>query len=718
LRTAAVVALVLSAAVTGVVGWRNQRVTRILMQANDDIRRLLKADDIAAAEVVIERTEAAVGSSPAVTELRQLIDAHFAAAQEAAARAVAERRRERLAIAAGHFERGELEAAMNAYAAVLADVDDEAGVEVRAVVRARCQSLLPAFERLAQELPYILPPAPGPTVDGKARRQAIEDLQTHFQDNDLLRAKSCLRASEHEVFRLCVDADTSARLTKACSDIVRTFALADVRRTAYQSLEASAEVGRRLHPLVIQASQLEAQHRYRDVVDVYNTLVRDHPHEDELKARFRANLAKAEKITQALAAVAAATAATDYKAARQALDQLRSEFPEIPFGKLVRLPLTIETRPSGATVAIGGERVGKTPLQATYVPDAATAVQIHLEGYETADVVVESTGNGSISLTLTKRPDWVANLQGAITQTPASDGRNSLIAVDRSGRATGLALTSGGEMWKFDSQDLSGLLPRPVVLADQVVIASLDGAVRCLELADGAPRWRADGLPVEVAPVARGDLWLGATTDGRLAALDARSGQLSFTASLPGKPAGLLVHERTACCVTTGGAVVGVSLADGKQQWATNLDLLIAAPPEAADGVAFLVSEDGAVVAIDLADGKPRWQRTVPGLEAVAPAVSGKELLVAADQEVIFLSRADGAPTRALTAREQVTAITAEGDLIMIGTINGNVIVLAGGNETMRLHGPGRVTAKPLRIGAWIVVAFEGKTVQAYRWTR
>src|SRR5690606_34347064 len=147
---------------------------------------------------------------------------------------------------------------------------------------ARFQSLLPDLERLARELPYALPPAPGPTIDGQARRQAIADLQNEFRDADLLRARACMRALEHELCGAALDQDTSERLTKACTEIVRTFGIADVRRTAYQSLEQVAEVGRRLQPVVIEAREHEAQHRYAEAARAYQRLVTEHPHEDDL----------------------------------------------------------------------------------------------------------------------------------------------------------------------------------------------------------------------------------------------------------------------------------------------------------------------------------------------------------------------------------------------------------------------------------------------------
>lgn len=715
IRMGAVVTAILASGVAGVVGWRNHWRTKTIDNTGNEVQALLASGDIEAATAAITRAETVLGDTQPTAELRQLILEHVEKKREAAAIASAGVRRERLAAAAMHIEKGEFEAAMSTYASVLAETDEASSTAVRDVVRARCQSLLPSFEKLAQDLPYALPPAPGPTSDSKARRQAIDDLQTHFRDIDLLRAKACLRGIEHELFRTCVDADTSTRLTKACTEVVRTFGLADVRRTAYQSLEANAEVARRLQPLVVQSNQLEAQHRYAEAAAAYQTLVREHPHEDELKQQFRNSEARCAKIALGLETVAAATNVHDAKAAREALRTLRSEFPDVPIGKLTRLPVAIDSNPTGATVSVDGETVGTTPLHTTFVPATGARVKINLEGFDAATIDITQEDAGEIAITLTKHAAWTAILNGAITQTPATDGKDVLFAVDRSGRVTGLDLGTGAELWHVDTEDLSGLLPRPVQFGERVIVTSVDGPVRCLRWNDGTTLWKAANLATEIAPVRVGELLLIATIDGRLIALDSASGGERFSTDLPGRTSGIVVHNRVACCVTMTGDALGISVTRGKELWRTNLGQVIATTPALAEGVAYIVGEEGVVVALEADTGNQRWRRVVGSLIPVAPAVHATEVFVAANDDVVVLSASTGEVLRKISIGETVTSMVCDGDRLLTGTAKGSAIVFTTGRETVRMRGPGRVTAKPLITEHWLVVGFEGKTIQAYK---
>lgn len=714
LRLAALAVVTVGAVGAGVIGWRSHRQTQTIAAATLEVQECLAKGDVQAATEAIDRAQAVVGDASGIAELRTIVDRYFAAQREATALAEAEQRRERLANAAARFEKGEYEAAMSAYAEILTKIDAAGGAEVRGVVRARCQSLLPKFERLAQELPYAVPPAPSPTMDSKARRQAIEDLQVHFEDTDLLRAKACLRAIEHDLFRACVDADTGTRLSKACTDIVRAFGLADVRRTAYQSLEASAEIGRRLHPLVLQAKQMEAQHRYKEAADLYRTLVREHPHEDELKAEFRMREARSSRIADGLTAVAAATAAGDAKSARATLDALRAAFPDVPLQRLVRLPLAISTRPPGAKVWIAEESVGTTPLHATFVPAKGASVRITLDGYEPLTVQVAGDDAGELSLTLVRRPEWTTHVNGAITQAPAQSG-GTLFAVDRSGRITSLDLATGEERWHFDTHDLSGLLPRPVVIGDSVIVGSVDGTVRCLGTRKGDVRWESAGIPVDVTPQGLGEMWIAATTDGELVGLDATSGHPRYRVPISGRPTGLALAGNVICCVTATGQVLAFTATNGEAIWQASVEQVVTVAPVLAAGTAFVVGDEGAVIALDLHTGQQRWRQSVTSLIPVAPCVHGSDLLAAANDDVLLLAGKTGAILREIPVCAPVTSLASDGDRVFAGTINGVVAQIDADGESLRLHGPGRVTASPMRSGDWVVVGFEGKTLQAYR---
>ncbi len=717
LRIAAIAAVTIAAGTAGVTTWRNYRQASIAQKTVTKVANLLADDDIAGALQVVRDSQARSMASEHLAELTALIDAYHDTQRENAARAQSVQRRTLLADAASNFERGDLEKALETYAVVLRDGPEAQQNDLRGVVRARFQSLLPTVERLAQELPYALPPAPGPTIDSRARRQAIEDLQTHFQDADLLRARACLRAIEHEVCRAAIDQDTSTRLTRACTSIVRTFGLADVRRTAYQSLEANAEVGRRLHPLVMQAAEHEAEQRYRQAAEVYRTLVIEHPHEDDLKAEFRSRGARSGKIADGLDAIRTATAAGEAEVAWKAMTTLQAEYPDVPIDQLVRLPLTIDSSPSGAGVWIGQQRVGATPLRTTFAPAGDSAIRVQLDGYEVESPTVAAREYGQIRITLVKTPAWSVTLDGAITQTPATDGKQVVFAVDRAGHASGIGLRDGRRLWNLDSSELSGLLPRPVVFGRIVLIASVDGMLRGVRVDDGTVVWHRPGLPVEVSPIGRDDTWFGVTNDRRLVAVEAATGNVRFDVPLPHVPSGLAIDDRTVGCTLNNGVVLGLDAHDGSVRWRQTIDQVVAAPPTSDAGVFYVVGEEGHVGAFDAATGQLRWQQTLGSLVAVS-AVSHRSLvLVASDHEVIALNSRSGAVERRIAVNDSISSLGQHEHRVIVGTAKGTVIAFDSqdGRELVRMHGPGRVSAPPLCVGDWLVVPFEGKALHAYQ---
>jgi outer membrane protein assembly factor BamB/thioredoxin-like negative regulator of GroEL len=717
LRIAAAAAVAFAIGLAGTTTWRSYRQSMLAENTTQQVARLLTTGDVDGAIAAVAAVQAKLSDAARIAQLHAMIEAHRNKMREEAARERDERRRVLLAGAGQNFERGEFDKALATYAEALAQGDAAQSEDLHGVVRARFQSLLPHLERLAQELPYALPPAPGPTLDAKARKQAIEDLQSHFQDGDLLRARACLRGLEHPVYKEAVDADTSTRLSNACTSIVRTFGLADVRRTAYQSLEANAEVGRRLHPLVLQANEHEAQHRYKQAAEAYRTLAVEHPHEDDLKVEFRNRGTRAGRIAAGLDAIAAATSTGDDAKAWRAVGVLQSEYPEVPVGSLVRLPLRIESSPAGATVWIGSERAGTTPLRTTVAPAQDAEVRIALTGYAEETRRVTEHAESVMRVTLVQNPAWTASLRGAVTQAASTDGKTLVFAVDRAGHATALALADGRTVWSVENSDLSGLVPRALVFGRIVVVASVDGLARGLQISDGTEVWRRADTPVEVAPLACDDIWVAATTDRRLVALEAATGKVRFDVALPHTPSGLALSGRTVACALTHGVVLGLDTNDGSVRWRHDTGQVIATAPTSAAGTLFVVGEEGRVTALDAAGGEARWRKTIESLVAISPVVAGSELWVARDHELVALHSSSGEVVKRSPVEDAITTLGSHGPRLLVGTAKGIVVAFdrTDGRELVRFRGVGRATAPPLTFGDWLVLGFEGKRLQAYR---
>jgi outer membrane protein assembly factor BamB len=261
------------------------------------------------------------------------------------------------------------------------------------------------------------------------------------------------------------------------------------------------------------------------------------------------------------------------------------------------------------------------------------------------------------------------------------------------GAATLVAAAAGGIV--LARRGSGGQAPSPVVLAwtagleraDLTLAASSDTTVICtdrtgavaFDLAGGRHLW-SDSVPLGASDNSDGTRVYSVRTDGRLSALDARTGKQLWVSGIADSPVFQLASPTTVV-VLDGGRLRGIDVTDGTSRWTYQpaTEFLAALGAVASGG--FIANElsatpnaaatDFTYTMVDLHSGKARWQRNLIDLHA--PATGSLCYGLDADMNLVALLASTGAQvwSKQTTLPSQVaTSLTYQGSLhLMRGTL-------------------------------------------------
>lgn len=694
----------------GVVG---QRLDAMLAQVLERAAR----GDVDGATRLVDTVRGEHGDSEHVIQMEAAIESAREKLRLSESSAREEARIARINLAADHVQHGRLVEALDVYASLVehgateADADEAARLRLNHVRKEQTDEL--------RRLRTLVPPMPTLKQTEAERNRILQEMQRNFGDSSLMRATGLLASSaDPRLSRILGDADRTA-LLQVLTEARDFFTEALRIKQAYETESANADIARQLTPLFHSAKEHAAKHEFAEALDAFRTLAQRHPADDQLKAHFADQVARFSTILRFLAVIDDATRRGDFRTARNQLQTLQSTYPDVPFGQLTRLPVAVESTPTGADVFVDGQFLGKAPLVTSYVPASQTLVRVQLAGFHPEEITLSGDRVGAVRSLLTREPAWQYSSRGAIDRAPIVDGDGNLFLVDRAGQIVSLD-RDGVHRWRLDTGDLSGLLSRPALAGpNAIVVASIDGTLRCVDSADGSLRWRADGMPGEAAPVAD-DTTVTTAVGDEIVGLDLAHGSERYRFRLPAAVrADLLRIADRAVAVTTAGTAHCIRIADGRTLWEAEVGKGVIATPGLHDAVVAIAADDGSVTLIEHATGRVRWRSTAFTSLTLGCAVAADRVFVAEDRDVAVLDVRTGKRIAGGTQEAAIRSpLAADADHLFVGDADGRIQVLDPRTLAPRflLRGVKEALAPVLVLpGGAMLATFGDRTLRAYR---
>ena len=218
--------------------------------------------------------------------------------------------------------------------------------------------------------------------------------------------------------------------------------------------------------------------------------------------------------------------------------------------------------------------------------------------------------------------------------------------------------------------------PIELAVVRDVVYAAAGERLYALDAATGTARWSVrTGSDALAAPVPAGDTVYAALDDGRVVALEARSGRRRWSRAA-GARGRLTVAGRRVYVRGGDFAIIALDAATGTTRWRFRAaGPILNDDPIVAGGVVYSGSDHATVYALDARSGRPRWRLRLPGERGRVP------LAVAAG--VVYATSRSGA-VHALDAATGTTRWRTR-----LGPLAFEPVVAAG---TVYLGGAGRQT--------------------------
>ncbi len=355
-----------------------------------------------------------------------------------------------------------------------------------------------------------------------------------------------------------------------------------------------------------------------------------------------------EELSNKLREAESAEQSGDLEKAHGTYVRILTDFAEVPATKNITFPLRILSDPSGATVAIDGAEIGKTPFVHRYRQGA------------TLNLTLSRSSCVPMQQTLDLREQWEVRFKldrkplGEFTPVPAIHQRmviaaKRIVLPSRDGNLYGVDPATKISPWQRVVGRYGDRVSDLEVRADEVYLGTVTGEVTAISATTGKSRWIAKvGSSVLAAPAV--------SADGKLVAVGTTAGAVFVLSNENGAPVAKLMTENEILAkpLFAGGLLLAGSTDDSVYAYSLERQAVIAETELSADvvgdltpdGPAFLTyTADGTVHCLDSVSLKTIWSRSVGKQISTSICVSPVGVHVGtATGVVLTLDRKTGEP--------------------------------------------------------------------------
>lgn len=268
-----------------------------------------------------------------------------------------------------------------------------------------------------------------------------------------------------------------------------------------------------------------------------------------------------------------------------------------------------------------------------------------------------------------------------------------LYATTGYGTVVGINPESGEVLWTQKVGE--PVRSSPTAAGGQVYFMSADSVLHCLGGADGQELWTARGLPEpatllsNVSPAVSQGVVVAAFPAGDISAYQVADGKASWTESLSrtsetsasgilADPARPVIDRGVVFAVSHGGRMIAVSESTGERLWTRNVTGT--QMPWVAGDAVYVVDVTGKLMGLSRADGKVRWLTQLPGTSRWSgPVLAGGQLwLVSSEGSLVGVDARSG----------QVSSTTSLGTQVFVAPVvaGGRMYILADNATLIALN--------------------------------